>query len=367
MAFFALFLCWLWGISKCLILAFDQSWGRQKIRDPPFFLSQLFICVLCLFQEFEVALQGILALPSLDLTWCDKNGEPLSFVGPTMPPRLVVSDPSLANLAQLRFRNLDSFQAGSLHNHVDFWENLISSTGYSCPKVSLLKIMREGVKVYDFFWHFKGNFKGRRYDSGVPLVSVFPNSTCCRLFCIFIESTILHWISQGVIKVHDMIGVCSPPHVVLPLTVEPTKPRLGHDECFLNLWTRDLPFKLDHLPDLPRYVLLGHFQTTFDHNNGYQHLKIHPDSQEFFRFSWRGYFSPFLDGKQVPFYITTLALLLPPLRVLWVYLYHSISMIDMWASYSHPTGLVTCLGDRNITSLLRYSRTPLRRPGEQFW
>lgn len=312
-------------------------------------------------------MQGILALPSLDLTWCDKNGKPLSFVRPTVPPRLVVSDPSLANLAQLRFRKLDSFQAGSLHNHVDFWENLISSTGYSCPKVSLLKIMREGVKVYDFFQHFKGNFEGRRYDSGVPLVSVFPNSTCCRLFCIFIESTILHWISQGVIKVHDMIGVCSPPHVVLPLTVEPTKPRLGHDECFLNLWTRDLPFKLDHLPDLPRYVLLGHFQTMFDDNNGYQHLKIHPDSQEFFRFSWRGYFSPFLDGKQVPFYITTLALLLPPLRVLWVYLYHSISMIDMWASYSHPTGLVTCLGDRNITSLLRYSRTPLRRPGEQFW
>lgn len=117
-------------------------------------------------------MQGILALPSLDLTWCDKNREPLSFIGPTMPPRLVVSDPSLANLAKLRFRNLDSFQAGSLHNHVDFWENLISSTGYSCPKVSLLKIMREGVKVYDFFRHFKGNFKGRRYDSGVLLVSV---------------------------------------------------------------------------------------------------------------------------------------------------------------------------------------------------
>lgn len=201
---------------------------------------------------------------------------------------------------------------------------------------------------------------------GDAMILVFCWFPCCRLFCIFIESTILHWISQGVIKVHDMIGVCSPPHVVLPLTVEPTKPRLGHDECFLNLWTRDLPFKLDHLPDLPHYVLLGHFQT-FDHNNGYQHLKIHPDSQEFFRFSWRGYFSPFLDGKQVPFYITTLALLLPPLRLLWVYLYHSISMIDMWASYSHPTGLVTCLGDRNITSLLRYSRTPLRRPGEQFW
>ena len=31
------------------------------------------------------------------------------------------------------------------------------------------------------------------------------------------------------------------------------------------------------------------------------------------------------------------------------------------------TGLVTCPGDRSIISLLRYSPTPLRGPGEQFW
>ena len=55
--------------------------------------------------------------------------------------------------------------------------------------------------------------------------------------------------------------------------------------------------------------------------------------------------SPFvlylLDGKQAPFYITTLALLSPPLRVLWVYLYRSILMIDMWASYSRPASQFT--------------------------
>lgn len=124
-------------------------------------------------------MQGILALPSPDLSLCDINGEPLSFVGPTVPPQLVVSHPSLANLAELRFRNPDSFQAGGLHNHVYFWENLISSTGYSCPKVSLLQIIREGVKVYDFVRHFKGNFKslsrcpaGFRFPELAVLLSV---------------------------------------------------------------------------------------------------------------------------------------------------------------------------------------------------
>ena len=253
-------------------------------------------------------MQGILALPSPDLSWCDINGEPLSFVGPTVPPQLVVSHPSLANLAELRFRNPDSFQAGGLHNHVYFWENLISSTGYSCPKVSLLQIIREGVKVYDFVWHFKGNFKGRRYVSAVPPVSASPNSPCCCRFCDFIDSTTLDWISQGVIKVHGVVGDCSPPHLALPLTVEPTKPRLCHDERFPNLWTRDLPFKLDHPPDLPRYVLPGHFQTTLDGKNGYQHFKIiHLDSQEFNSSVFPGgaIISPFvpylLDGRQALF------------------------------------------------------------------
>jgi hypothetical protein len=64
------------------------------------------------------------------------------------------------------------------------------------------------------------------------------------------------------------LAECEPPHLVLPLTVEPTKPCLCHDERFLNLWIRDLPFKLDYISDLPGYVLPGHFQTVFDDKNG---------------------------------------------------------------------------------------------------
>ena len=51
------------------------------------------------------------------------------------------------------------------------------------------------------------------------------------------------------------VDLVASPYLVLPLAVEPTKPRLCHDERYLNLWIRDLPFKLNHLCDLPRYVL----------------------------------------------------------------------------------------------------------------
>ena len=143
-------------------------------------------------------------------------GNPLSFVGPTVPAALISKHPSLANLAQLRLRHLDYFQAGSLHNHVDFWEDLISLTGYTCPQVDLLQIIREGVRSDNFFRHFKGNFKGRPYDSAVPPISSLPNSPCCSQFTDFIDATVLAWVSQGVIKAYGKVGVCSPPHLVLP-------------------------------------------------------------------------------------------------------------------------------------------------------
>ena len=83
-------------------------------------------------------------------------------------------DPSLAGLAQLRFRHPDYFQAGGLHNHVDFWEDLIFSAGYTSPRVNLRQTIQEGVRVDSFFRHFKGNFKGQRYDSAVPPIFFFP-------------------------------------------------------------------------------------------------------------------------------------------------------------------------------------------------
>ena len=144
--------------------------------------------------------------------------------------------PSLADLIQLRFRHPDYFQSGSLHNHFDFLEDLNSSTDYTCTQVDLLQIIREGVRVDSFFRHFKGNFKGKVM---IPLYRQFLFSRTLLVTInlpISLTSTVLAiaWVSQGVIKVYGKIGECSPPHLVLLLTVEPSKPRLCHDEHFLN-------------------------------------------------------------------------------------------------------------------------------------
>ena len=139
-----------------------------------------------------------------------------------------------------------------------------------------MEIIQEGVKIDRFFKPFKGNFKGSSYDSLLPPPMRLDDAKVCQQFRDFITDTIVDWVNAGVLAVWGRVGEVTSPHLVLPLTVEPSKPRLCHDERFLNLWVRDLPFKLDHLPDLPRYVLPGHFQTSFDDKSGYQHVLLHP-------------------------------------------------------------------------------------------
>ena len=78
------------------------------------------------------------------------------------------------------------------------------------------------------------------------------------------------------------VGSLQPPYLVLPLTVEPLKARLCYDARYLNLWMRDMPFSLDRLSDLPRYVGVGHYQTVLDDKSGYDHILLTEESRAYF-------------------------------------------------------------------------------------
>ena len=114
----------------------------------------------------------------------------------------------------------------------------------------------------------------------------FPNSGACHPFKEFIKDR----ICNGSINVVGCVGEVNPPHLVMPITVEPSKPRMCHDERFINCWIKDCPFKLDYLTDLCRYVDHGHYQTTFDDKSGYDHIRLHPRSFTFFGFQWEGWY-----------------------------------------------------------------------------
>ncbi|KAK3745843.1 hypothetical protein QZH41_014933, partial [Actinostola sp. cb2023] len=86
------------------------------------------------------------------------------------------------------------------------------------------------------------------------------------------------------------LGGPSPPHLVMPITIEPSKPRMCHDERFLNLWIKDCPLRLDYISNLPRYVTKASFQTTMDDKSGYDHVALSPQSRTYFGIEWQGWY-----------------------------------------------------------------------------
>lgn len=106
----------------------------------------------------------------------------------------------------------------------------------------------------------------------------------------FIVEELMDKIQCGAIKLLGRVGECQPPRVVMPLTVEPSKPRLCHDELYINLWIKDLPFRLETLKDIHRLVDKNALLITWDEKSGYSHIKIDDESQEFFGIQFGGFF-----------------------------------------------------------------------------
>ena len=151
--------------------------------------------------------------------------------------------------------------------------------------------------------------------------------------------TIVEWVSAGALAVWGKVGETTPPHLVLPLTVEPTKPRLCHDERYLNLWIKDVPFSLDHLTDLPRYVLPGHFQTCFDDKNGYQHVLLHSLSSTYFGLKFKGVYFVF---RALPFGWKASA-----------FIYHKLGLAVSDAARSLGVPVSQYIDDRHVGQLFR--------------
>lgn len=188
----------------------------------------------------------------------------------------------------LPLRDPTHFVSGQLHNFYNEWENIVQQNNLSDNNV--LSWIKNGIDVHDFFSHFKGNFKGKAYNSDIPPVQYFPNASSCKQFHEFVCNELLDRIASGSIRVWGKVGQCTPPRVVMPLTVEPSKPRLCHDDRFINLWTKDLPFHLETLKEAHRMISHGAYMITCDEKSGYDHIRISESSQTYFGIQFGGYF-----------------------------------------------------------------------------
>ena len=121
-------------------------------------------------------------------------------------------------------------------------------------------------------------FRGVHCDCDIPPARVMGNHSSCNKFSDFISHTLEEHPLTGAFRVWGKVGDVAPPRLVLPLTVEPSKPRLCIDARFLNLWMRDSPFPLDELRDVPPYVYPDSLMSKVDDKSGYDHVLLTEES-----------------------------------------------------------------------------------------
>ena len=232
-------------------------------------------------------------LPECTVRWVNWMGEPCgSSKGETATDdciQKIIHGEAFGHPSDLIFRDPNSFRAGELHAYYPVWEKL-AGPDPTPQQVQVLQWIRERVSVFDYFQHFRGTFKRNQYDSPRPPSCHLKNNISCKQFATFVKDTLIDRLATGAIILKGKVGVVDPPHLVMPLTVEPQKPRLCYDARFLNLWMKDAPFTLDTLSDLPRYVTSDTYQSVLDDKSGYYHILLHPDSLAYFGIQWGGWY-----------------------------------------------------------------------------
>ena len=150
--------------------------------------------------------------------------------------RDVISGHTRADTSVLGFRDPDNFIAGNIHAgniHACFpaWESIEKIAPFKLTP-NILRWIQDCVDVQEFLKPFKGQYKGEHFNSALPPPRIFPNAISCNRFGQFISDTIVDRLLPGAIS---LWGNLPPPYLVMPLTVEPSKPCLCNDHRFLNL------------------------------------------------------------------------------------------------------------------------------------
>ena len=185
-----------------------------------------------------------------DIKWCDIEGLPCTVARQQDLKSVQNTKNGIqkTSASDVVFRDPYHFVAGELHNPVESWNFVLEEYR---KRDKIIKYLADGVSIFDFMKPFNGEFKGVKYNSPTPFSIILPNSKSCNDFEEFISRTIIERVSNGSLAVWGKKGDCTPPHLIMPMTIKPSKPRLCHDERFLNLWTKGPLICFDPITDLP--------------------------------------------------------------------------------------------------------------------
>lgn len=157
--------------------------------------------------------------------------------------------------------------SGGLSQCIDEWEKIAADSS------SVLDWLPKGVSVFDFSSRL------------TEILRVDP--TICQYQSI--KAELIERVWNGSLRLLGNIGLCELPHLVMPLVVEESKPRLCHVERFLNPWIRNPSFQLENLKHVHRIVGPGARMVSFGAKSGYNHIKLSANSETFFGIQFAGW------------------------------------------------------------------------------
>ncbi|WAR14863.1 hypothetical protein MAR_004968 [Mya arenaria] len=280
------------------------------------------------------------AVSPRSVSYVNLHGDTVPWCNRVLSVEEISTQNCLPDLSSIQFQNHKQFVSGQLHTKTYEWENIIlKNNGHE----ETLRWIKHGVDISDFFTQFKGKFWGVNYDCALPPPMQFKNANKCKKFTEFINSTIQERLENGSIECLGKVGVCQPPHIVAPLTVEPLKPRLCLNLMYLNNWIKNISFSLDTLKDIPRAVKKGAYFTSLDDKSGFDNVRLNENSYKYVGFQWAGYY----------FYFKTLVFGFK----LSSYIYHTLNLqVASYIRREFSIPIFLYIDDRLIEQVRRDSR-----------
>ena len=140
--------------------------------------------------------------------------------------------------SQLWLHSEPGFKAGMTHDHLDVWDKAILPEGrlaslrQAVHRDTVMAWLRDGIDAERFMFPFEGLYNKQWYKARIPPPFTAKNHPVETPELVsFVSREITNLVQCGAVTKSRSIPRC-----VLPLGVEPNKPRLILDARFVNLW-----------------------------------------------------------------------------------------------------------------------------------
>lgn len=185
----------------------------------------------------------------------------------------------------------DEFRGGQITKAAVFWNTvLLPESGLPDGlKRRISGWVTAGVDIRDFFKPFADDFMGKSYRSPKPLPYHADNHVIREpALHAFVTEELGRLLAVGAIA-----REATPPLVVLPLGVEPKKPRLILDARYLNLWCPSEDMQYETLRHFQQGIAVDDWLFSLDHKSGYHHVPLVEACWQYMGFQWEGQYYTF--------------------------------------------------------------------------